>query len=447
MTDEKKIYKVSELNRLIRRTLENSFGSIWLEGELSNVRRPSSGHYYLTIKDASSQISGVLFRGNQRNVKFEPADGMKVRVSGDISVYEPSGTYQIIIRGMEEAGKGALQEQFEKLKQKLLQEGLFASERKVPLPLLPQHVGIVTSRTGAAVRDILNVVNRRFPNLHIVLAPVRVQGEGAAAEIAGAIDMLNQRGGLDVMIVGRGGGSLEDLWCFNEEIVARAIARSKIPVISAVGHEIDYTISDFVSDLRAPTPSAAAELVVGCKDAFEDDLRRHGAALNRALREMILAMRNRLLAVSGSQIFSEPRNMVKQYLQQVDSLAMRMQHSLEMSVNEQRRSLQSLSQQLKALSPAVISRQYIQRMESLLMRMNHALRISTQGQAQDLQRLSEKLMALSPKSVLSRGYSVTMDESGKAIQKVSTLEKGQRVVTLLEDGSFEAEVDKILSDG
>lgn len=401
MNEEKKIYKVSELTRLIRQILETNFGSIWLEGELSNVRRPSSGHYYLTIKDASSQISGVLFRGSQRGLKFEPVDGLMVRVFGEISVYEPSGTYQLIIRSIEEAGKGALQQQFEKLKEKLMKEGLFDQARKKRMPLLPRHVGIVTSRTGAAVRDILNVVNRRFPNLHIVLAPVKVQGEGAADEIADAIDMLNKRGGLDVIIVGRGGGSLEDLWCFNEESVARAIARSEIPIISAVGHEVDFTISDFVSDLRAPTPSAAAELLVGCKDAFEADLRMYVVALARALRERVLRMRNRLLAVSGSYIFSEPRNMVKQYRQRLDGMTMNMQHCLELSV---------------------------------------------QSRSQDLQRLSETLKSLNPTAVLSRGYSVTMDEFGKAVQSAQSLKKGQKVVTLLGKGSFEAEVGKILDE-
>ncbi len=400
MSEEKKIYKVSEVTRLIRQALERTFGAVWLEGELSNVSRPSSGHYYLTIKDESSQISGVLFRGNQRDLKFKPVDGLMVRVFGEISVYEPRGTYQIIIRSMEEAGQGALQQQFEKLKEKLLKEGLFAAEQKKKLPLLPRHVGVVTSRTGAAVRDILNVINRRFPNLHVVIAPVKVQGEGAAREIADAIDMLNERGGLDVMIIGRGGGSLEDLWCFNEEIVARAIARSVIPVISAVGHEIDYTISDFTADLRAPTPSAAAELVVGCKEAFEEDLRRHGVALVRALRETVLVMRNRLLAVSGSYIFSEPRNMVKQYLQRLDSAMLRMQHSVEMSV---------------------------------------------QGRRRDLQRISDQLKAFNPTAVLSRGYSITMNEAGEVVRSVGDVKVGDVVVTRVDDGKFESEISKLKS--
>lgn len=395
MTDDRKIFKVSELTKLIRQTLEGQFGSIWLEGELSNVRRPSSGHYYLTIKDESSQIGGVLFRGSQRGMTFEPQDGAMVRIYGEISVYEPHGTYQVIIRKMEEAGKGALQEQFEKLKEKLLKEGLFDEDRKKPMPLLPRHVGIVTSKTGAAVQDILNVISRRFPNLHIVLAPVRVQGEGAAGEIADAIDMLNERGGLDVMIVGRGGGSIEDLWCFNEEIVARAIARSRIPVISAVGHEIDYTISDFTADLRAPTPSSAAELVVGCKEAFEEGLEGYRVALTRMLRERILEMHNRLLSVSGSYVFSEPRNMVRQYLQRIDTVWLRMKHAVDSAAQEQ---------------------------------------------AQYLRGMEDRLRALSPLEVLGRGYSITMDEQGRTVKDAGRLKQGQTVVTRVEKGSFESKV-------
>lgn len=418
---ERTIYKVSELTRLIRRTLEGGIGAVWVEGELSNVRRPSSGHYYLTIKDQSSQISAVLFKGNQRGIKFQPADGVQVRVFGEISVYEPSGSYQIIIRSMEESGKGALQEIFEKLKEKLLKEGLFNEDRKKRLPVLPQHVGIVTSRTGAAIRDILNVVTRRFPNLHIVLAPVKVQGEGAAVEIAEAIDLLNEFGGLDVMIVGRGGGSIEDLWCFNEEIVARAIARSVIPVISAVGHEIDFTISDFVADLRAPTPSAAAELVVGCKDEFEDSVRHLQNALVRALRENVLQMRNRFLSVSDSYIFREPRNMIKQTFQRLDSADMRMANSLCSAIRKSRSDLERTEMQ---------ARYAMEKFQGECVRM--------------VTGLSGKLGAMSPLAVLGRGYSVTMDERGRPLKQVQDLKKGIRVVTRLHDGSFESEVSEVM---
>lgn len=417
MSGERKVYQVSELTRLIKSALEHEFGTVWLEGELSNVRRPASGHYYLTIKDESSQISGVMFRGSQRGLKFEPADGVLVRVHGEITVYERGGNYQIIIRRMEESGKGALQARFEALREKLEKEGLFDEERKKKLPLLPRHVGVVTSSTGAAIRDILNVIGRRFSNLHVVLAPVKVQGEGAAEEIADAIDLLNERGGLDVLIVGRGGGSIEDLWCFNEEIVARAIARSEIPVISAVGHEIDITISDFVADLRAPTPSAAAELVVGRKEEFEELLEAFASRLARACRERVLEARNGLLAAAGSYVFREPANLVRQYLQELDSLQMRMEHILVGGASGGRK-----------------------RLDDAGVRMRHCVERRCEAGRQNVRRLESQLKALSPLGVLGRGYSITCDEAGEVIKNAKNVKKGQRVTTRVEKGKFESEV-------
>jgi len=412
-----KIYTVTELTRLIKLTLETEFGKVWVEGELSNVRRSSSGHYYFTIKDEMAQISAVLFRGDQRTLKFQPKDGIIVRVFGDISVYERSGNYQIIVRQMEEGGKGSLQAQFEALKEKLREEGLFDEDRKKTIPLLPQHVGVVTSPTGAAIRDILNVTSRRFPNLHLVLAPVKVQGEGAAEEIALAIDFLNKRGGLDVLIVGRGGGSLEDLWCFNEEVVARAIARSVIPVISAVGHETDFTISDFVADLRAPTPSAAAELVVGRKDAFEKMLSEMSRRLSRSLRECVLEAKNRLLTMGTSYVFHEPGNLVKQYLQSLDNLRMRIQHEVWGKLREG-----------------------VQYLDDLGLRMLHQVEIRRQSCRQDFKRLDTQLRSLNPSAVLQRGYSITRDEKGRIVHIAADLLVGQHLFTRVAKGIFESEV-------
>ena len=261
-SEYKTIWTVSELTQKVKTRLEADFGEVWVEGEISNLRRPSSGHSYFTLKDDKSQIRAVIFRFMGRYLKFEPQDGMLVICRGKMSVYEPRGEYQLILDYMEPKGVGALQLAFEQLKEKLGKEGLFATDHKKPLPYLPRKIGIVTSSTGAAVRDILNVIGRRFPTMSILISPVKVQGEGSAPEIARAIDGLNLMDDIDVIIVARGGGSLEDLWSFNEECVARAIYRSSIPVVSAVGHEIDFTIADFVADLRAPTPSAAGELVV-----------------------------------------------------------------------------------------------------------------------------------------------------------------------------------------
>lgn len=415
-----KVYTVSELTRRVRAVLETHVGHVWVEGELSNVRKPSSGHVYLTLKDDRSQLTGVLFRGDQQGLKIEPVDGIKVRVFGDITVYEARGNYQMIIRHMEGGGKGTLQEQFEKLKEKLKTEGLFSAERKRPLPMLPQHVGVVTSATGAAIRDILNVVSRRFPNLHVVIWPVKVQGEGAGAEIAAAIDGLNARGGIDALIVGRGGGSIEDLWAFNEEVVARAIARSGIPVISAVGHEIDFTISDFVADVRAPTPSAAAELVVGTKEAFEEQLAGTRMRLTAALRDHLSGLRTRLSTVSGHYVFREPSNLVDRYRRQVQSLQVMMRHTLQQSVGETS-----------------------QRLDDLGMRMSHRVAMQAQAARHRLTQIEAQLRALSPMAVLGRGYSITRDESGHVLRGVEAIKEGQAVTTTLAQGSFTAEVQTV----
>jgi exodeoxyribonuclease VII large subunit len=318
---------------------------------------------------------------------------------------------------MEEWGKGLLQARFEALKEKLREEGLFDEDRKQPLPLLPQHVGVVTSPTGAAIRDILNVVGRRFPNLHIVLAPVKVQGGEAAEEIARAVDLLNERGGLDVLIVGRGGGSLEDLWCFNEETVARAIARSRIPVVAAVGHEIDFTIADFVADLRAPTPSAAAELVVGKKEVFEEDLRNSARRLTRALRDAVRGTRDRLLLVSRHHVFRQPEHLVRQYRQGMDGLDLRMRHELRRQRDGARRRLGDLG-----------------------LRAVHEIRIRAQAGRQQITRLDSQMAALNPLAVLKRGYSVTHDMTGAVLRRSAELRDGQRVRTRLAEGTFESEV-------
>lgn len=415
--DSRKVYSVSELTRVIKSALENAIGTVWLEGELSNVRRPASGHFYFTLKDENSQITCVLFRGSQGRVRFEPRDGIVVRAFGDVTVYERGGNYQLIVRQMEEGGKGDLQARFEALKEKLRKEGLFDRERKKAIPLLPGRVGVVTSRTGAAIRDILNVISRRFPNLHLLLAPVKVQGDGAAAEIAAAIELLNSLGAVDVMIIGRGGGSVEDLWCFNEEIVARAIAGSKIPVISAVGHEIDFTISDFVADLRAPTPSAAAELVVDRKEAFERMLADIHKTLQRTLRERLLRMRTRFLGAAQSYVFREPRNLVRQYRQRIDNAGTRMRHELLSSLHE--------------------SSQFI---DDSAVRTLHALRLRVESRRHDVRRLQAQLRSLNPLAVLERGYSVTRDMDGNVLRSAAEVKRGERLTTLLAKGTIESEV-------
>ncbi len=437
--DTRRVYKVAELTRLVKTAIERGVVSVWVEGELSNVRRPASGHYYFTVKDESSQLSAVLFRGNQRGLRFKLKDGTLVRLFGEVTVYERGGSYQIIVRQIEEAGKGALQARFEALKEKLMKEGLFAQERKRPLPLLPRRVGVVTSPTGAAIRDILNVISRRFPNLHVVLAPAKVQGEGAAEEVAAAIDMLNAYGGLDAMIVGRGGGSIEDLWCFNEEVVARALARSAIPTISAVGHEIDFTISDFVADLRAPTPSAAAELVVGRKDAFEGHLAELGTALGRNLQEVLFRYRTRIERAAGSYVFREPGNMVRQFQQRVDAASTGMVHAVTDALRERRQRLREAGLKLDhGLRVAVKSG--AQHLEQLDRRMRHRVELGLTAGRQDVLRLERQLRALSPLGVLDRGYSLTRSADGGIVRRLDDVTPGDHVTTQVVDGSFSSVV-------
>jgi exodeoxyribonuclease VII large subunit len=417
--DGRRIYRVSELTRLIRVALENEFGSIWVEGEISNVHPSTPGHIYFTLKDESAQIKAALFRGDRRAVRVELRDGLKVRVFGEITAYEQRSEYQIIVKQVEEAGLGSLQEAFEKLKKKLAAEGLFDAARKKPLPMLPRRIGIVTSPTGAAIRDILNILTRRFPNLYVLVAPVKVQGEGASAEIAAAIDLLNARGGLDVLIVGRGGGSLEDLWAFNEEVVARAIARSRLPVISAVGHEIDFTISDFVADLRAPTPSAAAELVVRPKADFEKMLSQLAVRLTRGLRQRALEWKNRLLKVERSEVFREPRVLARQYRQRVEVL--------QAGLGREARHLLQRRQQ---------------RLDELGLRFRHRALVWRDARRQDLRRLVASLQALSPDAVLERGFSITRKADGGILRDAAEVALGENISTKLHRGVVESKVVK-----
>lgn len=416
MDEKRKIYSVAELNRAARFTLENGIGEVWVEGEISRMIRQASGHWYFTLKDEAAAVSCAMFKQNNASVIFAPKDGLKVRVLGQASLYEPRGSYQLIVRQMEEAGKGSLQEQFEKLKAKLAAEGLFDAARKKPLPMLPQKIGIVTSPTGAAVRDIINVLTRRFPNLGILLAPVTVQGDGAAASIARAVDYFNTRNNIDLLIVGRGGGSIEDLWAFNEEIVARAIAASRIPVISAVGHEIDFTISDFVADVRAPTPSAAAELAVPVKTELETRITRLAARLGGSLQNQVHILRERIPGFRQTMV-QTLRAGLQQRQQRVDESALRLTHELKNAVAAQR-----------------------QRLPQLQQTMTHRLESAVTEQKQNLRRLEVQLRALSPLAVLDRGYSLTETENGAVVRDAGRLKKGDRIKTRFAKGSIRSEV-------
>jgi len=392
------VVTISELTHRIRRSLEDGFGRVCVLGEISNVRRPASGHVYLTLKDAGAQLAAVIWRSTAARLRFDLDDGMEVIVKGSITVYEPRGVYQIVVSSMQPKGMGALQLAFIQLRDKLEKEGLFRPEAKQPLPALPACVGVVTSATGAAVHDILTVIGRRFPRAHIVLRPVRVQGEGAAEEIAQAIAEFNGWGGADVLIVGRGGGSLEDLWAFNEEVVARAIYASKIPIISAVGHEIDVTIADLVADRRALTPSEAAEIVLPEFHDLLDTLDGLRTRLAVALRGQVDVARARVQRLRGSYGFRAPIEAVRRHEQRLDELV----SGAALAV---RRRLESCRE-----------------------------RLATVG---------GRLQALSPLGVLERGYSITRSQaSGQVLRRAADIEPGQHIETVLHQGRLLSRVER-----
>ena len=436
------VITVSELTRRIKGLLEDKFPNVWVEGEISNFTVASSGHVYFTLKDADAQLSAVMFRGAAAKLNFKLKDGLQVIASGEVSVYEKRGQYQIIVSQMLPKGLGALQLAFEELKQRLAKEGLFDPKRKKPIPTLPQRIGLVTSPSGAAIRDFLNIIGRRFPNLHIVINPVRVQGEGAAQEIATAIDQFNalhatRKLKLDVLIVTRGGGSLEDLWAFNEEIVARALARSKIPTISAVGHEIDFTIADFVADLRAPTPSAAAELVVKAKEEFATLMQQYQKRLDKDLRLSVGGARQRFTELATSYVFRQPAELIRQYQQQVDDLRHRLSQATGAGFAAQRARLDTASEKFKLLSPQARVASWNQRLDSHQRRFDAAFARFWQTTNHRLQHVVGKLELLSPKSTLSRGYSITLlADSHRVVRSVTHVRDGSKISTKLLDGEF-----------
>ncbi len=356
---EKFVYTVSRLTREIKELLEMSFPRLWVEGEISNFKRHTSGHLYFTLKDEQAQINCAMWRFRANGLLFEPRDGMQVVVEGELQVYEKGGYYQLVVHQIQPAGVGALQMAFEQLKQKLHQEGLFDEKYKKPIPGYPERIGVVTSPTGAAIRDIISVITRRFPGVQIILYPVRVQGEGAAEEIARAIRDFNEFGEVDVLIVGRGGGSLEDLWAFNEEIVARAIFDSHIPIISAVGHEIDFSIADFVADRRAPTPSAAAEMAVKDRMELLGILRYYREKMTVSLAKEIRAYREKLHSLLRSYAFRKPEDIVFQKMQRIDELQRNIFLAVSHRIALKRNRLESLHYQLEALNPtAILKRGY-----------------------------------------------------------------------------------------
>jgi exodeoxyribonuclease VII large subunit len=440
-----KIYTISELTRQIKQTLEDEVGHVWVEGEISNYKVYGSGHAYFNLKDEGATLSAVLFAGSRAGVApaTRLADGQRVRAYGQITVFENRGQYQLIVRKIEAAGVGALMQRFEELKRKLQAEGLFDSARKRPLPRLPQRIGIVTSLTGAVIHDMLNVLGRRFPNLQVRLAPVKVQGAGAAEEIAEAVALFNRACGpgsawpADVLIVGRGGGSLEDLWAFNEEVVARAVAGSAIPVISAVGHEVDFSLCDFAADLRAPTPSAAAELVIAPKAEFEAEVTRHTRALRHALQQRVSELRGRLAAAQSSPCLRQPGVVTERLAQRVDTLGMRLEHAVRQRAHEERQRAEQTFSRLFLLRERQL-RQVEARLALDGRRLVQACGLQVERLRTRVAGLERQVGLLSPLAVLERGYSLTRTAEGRLVRSVRDVAAGAALVTQVKDGRIES---------
>lgn len=439
--DEPQILSVSDVNRAVKSSLEGQFRLLWVKGEISNFKPHTSGHFYFSLKDSKSQINAVMFRGFNQALKFRPKDGMEVVVRGKISVYEPRGNYQIFCELMEPVGAGAMQLQFEQLKKKLELEGLFDKARKRPLPPMPKHVAVVTSPTGAAIRDILNILSRRFKGLRVTVVPTVVQGDAAAPQIVKAIELAQKMNDIDVMIVGRGGGSIEDMWCFNDERVARAIANARVPVISAVGHEIDFTIADFVADLRAPTPSAAAELV--CRNAAEVSERI--VVLDKRLLKGYIhlsqILKHRLVGLAKRLV--DPKRRLQDLSQRSDELSQRLEAAMARYFSNCEQDVKLLRARLTSPEEFILRQR--QDVDILKTRLEaHTFRALDAKQSK-WARLSSLLDAVSPLKVVERGYSITR-KNNKLIKSAADLSAGETVEITFAKGSAQATIDKVTKE-
>jgi exodeoxyribonuclease VII large subunit len=480
----RRVLSVSQLTEQIRRLLEKQVGQVWVTGEVTNLRAQSSGHIYFTLKDANAQLSCVLFRGETVAHREWLADGQKVLLQGDVTVYEARGQYQLIVRAVELQGVGALQIAFEKLKRKLAAEGLFAPERKRPLPKYPQRIGLVTSPAGAAIRDVLHVVQRRHPALEIIFAPCRVQGEGAAAEVAAAIRLLNEwaacvgvsgrvgewesgngapahppahpltrslsqspiasgQSAIDLLLVTRGGGSLEDLWAFNEEVVARAIFESAIPVVSAVGHEIDFTISDFVADVRAATPSAAAEIITEAVFASREFVAEAPALMRQRVRQQLERELEGLDQLTGRLQRAHPRRQMNEWRQRLDDLHSALRRCVTQTVRERTVASTNLAARLWRARPGQLVKERREVLTQAQRRLCEQARHQLRERQHALQTLDSRLRLLGPEQVLARGYSITMDAaSGRVLRDAAEVKAGQRLRTRLKQGEISSRAER-----
>lgn len=425
------VLTVSGINTLLKTQIEDQFASVWVRGEISNFKAHTSGHHYFSLKDDKAQISAVMFKGFNSRLKFNPESGMEVIVRGRVTVYEPRGTYQIFCETMEPVGAGALQKAFEQLKEKLRKEGLFATEHKQKLPTLPKHIGIVTSPTGAAIQDILNVLSRRYKSAQITVIPARVQGDGASREIVRGIELANQSDIFDVLIVGRGGGSIEDLWCFNEEVVARAIFKSKIPIISAVGHEIDFTIADFVADVRAPTPSAAAEIVAQSASELSEKITNQKQRLQKSMQGILQRRAQAVIYLQKRLV--DPKRRVEDLVLRCDELSQRLTFAWTRYKKERLMQIRVLQGRLQ--NPKAILKNKKIQIQSCEQNLKQKMILKIERFKSKSTQATAMLDSLSPLKVLSRGYSITF-EGAHAVKSIAALSPGTELTTRVQDGEI-----------
>lgn len=436
--DNRHIYSVSELNQLAKELLETSLPNLWLEGEISNLAQPSSGHIYLTIKDKTAQLRAAMFKGRNRTLNFKPANGLQVLVKGRLSIYAPRGDYQLIIDDMEEAGLGALQRAYEQLKTKLQQEGLFDDHLKQPLPPHPQVIGVITSPTGAAIQDILSVLGRRFPLTRIIVYPAAVQGAEAPEQLRKALARANERNECDVLILGRGGGSLEDLWAFNDEALARDIAASALPIVSAVGHQIDFTIADFVADARAPTPSAAAELLSQDQDELLATLQGFQNGFSSLILQRIKNAQQQLAWLSKQ--LKHPGKRLEEHAQRLDELEQRLITSIRLMLHSKTQDLKTASANLRGATPGHKIAAFKIAVANLNLQLQRQLQQQLKDRQLQMAHLAQRLDTVSPLATLSRGYAIAQTDAGHVIQNATSVSVGDQIHVKVAKGEIQARV-------
>jgi exodeoxyribonuclease VII large subunit len=434
--NKQKIWTVSQVTRSLKRLFEEKVPALWISGEIANLSNHRSGHVYFTIKDARTQLSAAWFSAGGAARSLGLRNGLAVEAFGRISIYEPNGSYQLVVDTLRPRGVGELQQKFELLKRKLHSEGLFARERKRQLPRLPRTIGVITSTDGAALRDFLQILDRRFPNMHVRVFPSKVQGEGCAKDVAEGVRFFNRTAACDVIVVTRGGGSIEDLWGFNDEHLAREIASSRIPVVSAVGHEVDVTISDMVSDLRAPTPSAAAELVVNARVNLQQELQRAHDRMVTALRFRLEHARRRLQAAANHHVLREPRHVVRQYQQRIDNLDGRLRQGLLRRQQYEGQRLAHLRARLVLRTPQTQLRDARAQVAALQERATRCKSLQLQRRHETVDRLHRQLRALSPLNVLERGYAILLDGEGHALRDAESATLGCELRGILAEGEL-----------